>query len=118
MIAGVNTLRHETLSRLELIANADWHFADAKTQTGVHGIHPYPAKFIPQIPRQLIGFLADRSELCVFGSFLWIWNDARRSSGGRSPVGRRRSQPDRHVDRSCKDAAVGGANRRPGRRRV
>lgn len=69
MIAGVDTLRHEAQDRLELIANADWHFADAKTQNGVHGVHPYPAKFIPQIPRQLIGFLADRSELCVFDPF-------------------------------------------------
>lgn len=31
-----------------------WDFADAKTGSGPHGIHPYPAKFIPQIPRTLI----------------------------------------------------------------
>lgn len=30
-----------------------WDFADAKTGEGSHGIHPYPAKFIPQIPRTL-----------------------------------------------------------------
>lgn len=30
-----------------------WDFADAKTGDGPHGIHPYPAKFIPQIPRAL-----------------------------------------------------------------
>jgi|SRR6516165_7789453 site-specific DNA-methyltransferase (cytosine-N4-specific) len=31
-----------------------WDFADARTGDGPHGIHPYPAKFIPQIPRKLI----------------------------------------------------------------
>lgn len=32
----------------------DWSFADAKTTYLTHGIHPYPAKFIPQIPNALI----------------------------------------------------------------
>ena len=32
----------------------DWDFAGAKTSYLTHGIHPYPAKFIPQIPNALI----------------------------------------------------------------
>lgn len=32
----------------------DWTFEHAHTRGGPHGIHPYPAKFIPQIPRALI----------------------------------------------------------------
>lgn len=32
----------------------DWTFVDAKTNYLTHGIHPYPAKFIPQIPNALI----------------------------------------------------------------
>ncbi|MBZ0292114.1 MAG: MerR family DNA-binding transcriptional regulator [Anaerolineae bacterium] len=32
----------------------DWDFADAKTGFLTHAIHPYPAKFIPQIPNALI----------------------------------------------------------------
>lgn len=32
----------------------DWSFTDAKTSYLTHGIHPYPAKFIPQIPNTLI----------------------------------------------------------------
>lgn len=32
----------------------DWSFTDAKTSYLTHGIHPYPAKFIPQIPNALI----------------------------------------------------------------
>lgn len=32
----------------------DWDFRDAKTTYLTHGIHPYPAKYIPQIPNALI----------------------------------------------------------------
>jgi DNA modification methylase len=38
-------------SELELL---DWTFADAATGGATHRAHPYPAKFIPQIPRELI----------------------------------------------------------------
>ena len=39
------------ISRLNAIK---WDFADAKTEYLTHNIHPYPAKFIPQIPNALI----------------------------------------------------------------
>jgi site-specific DNA-methyltransferase (cytosine-N4-specific) len=32
----------------------DWDFVNAPANRGIHAIHPYPAKFIPQIPRKLI----------------------------------------------------------------
>lgn len=32
----------------------DWDFSHAPVSTGIHTIHPYPAKFIPEIPRHLI----------------------------------------------------------------
>ncbi|WKG33406.1 DNA methyltransferase [Priestia aryabhattai] len=32
----------------------EWNFNDEATQTHLHSIHPYPAKFIPQIPRKAI----------------------------------------------------------------
>jgi hypothetical protein len=32
----------------------DWNFAAVCADKGIHAIHPYPAKFISQIPRQLI----------------------------------------------------------------
>ena|SRR2546423_1083030 len=32
----------------------DWDFREAKTSYLTHGLHPYPAKFIPQIPNALI----------------------------------------------------------------
>lgn len=36
------------------LMSIDWDFAGAKTSYLTHGIHPYPAKFIPQIPNALI----------------------------------------------------------------
>jgi len=41
----------QTVSRLQQI---DWDFRNAKTSYLTHGLHPYPAKFIPQIPNALI----------------------------------------------------------------
>jgi site-specific DNA-methyltransferase (cytosine-N4-specific) len=36
------------------LKSIDWDFHDAKTNYLTHRIHPYPAKFIPQIPNALI----------------------------------------------------------------
>ncbi|MDZ4340259.1 MAG: DNA methyltransferase [candidate division NC10 bacterium] len=55
--------------RLDQVRNTDWNFADARTQGGVHRIHPYPAKFIPQIPRQLIRLLHPRDGSAVLDPF-------------------------------------------------
>lgn len=38
----------------KVLESIDWDFAGAKTNYLTHGIHPYPAKFIPQIPNALI----------------------------------------------------------------
>jgi site-specific DNA-methyltransferase (cytosine-N4-specific) len=40
----------------------DWDFADASTSYLTHSIHPYPAKFIPQIPNALIQELSSVGE--------------------------------------------------------
>ena len=42
---------YEAIGRLRAV---DWAFATAKTGYLTHGLHPYPAKFIPQIPNALI----------------------------------------------------------------
>lgn len=47
----------------------DWTFEGADSREGVHSIHPYPAKFIPQIPRQLIEIYADSKSDVVFDPF-------------------------------------------------
>lgn len=48
-----------TINDIELkkkLDNLDWNFQDSKTEA-IHSIHPYPAKFIPEIPRTLINNL-------------------------------------------------------------
>jgi len=45
------------------LAAVSWNFADAKTDYFAHGLHPYPAKFIPQIPRTLVSILSDPGDL-------------------------------------------------------
>jgi len=36
------------------INGAEWNFHDEDTQPHLHALHPYPARFIPQIPRKAI----------------------------------------------------------------
>lgn len=50
-ISSENTSVRATAASLEKL---DWNFANSKTGYLTHNIHPYPAKFIPQIPNQLI----------------------------------------------------------------
>lgn len=40
----------------------DWSFTEEDTRLPGHDIHPYPAKFIPQLPRGLISRLSGRGE--------------------------------------------------------
>jgi DNA modification methylase len=40
----------------------EWDFGSAKTSYLTHGLHPYPAKFIPQIPNTLIQELSSVGE--------------------------------------------------------
>jgi DNA modification methylase len=39
---------------LSVVDDEDWNFVGADTQYALHNLHPYPAKFIPQIPRRAI----------------------------------------------------------------
>lgn len=32
-----------------MAVNAGWEYADADTQKHVHGLHPWPARMIPQV---------------------------------------------------------------------
>src|SRR5580692_2610770 len=57
----------ETVSRK--LASVSWDFTDAKTGDGPHSIHPYPAKFIPQIPRHLIELFHPGDSSAVFDPF-------------------------------------------------
>lgn len=46
--------RESSSNSLSALREMDWDFQDAKTNYLTHRIHPYPAKFIPQIPNALI----------------------------------------------------------------
>ena len=47
---------------LARLKEVDWDFAGAETGHLTHGLHPYPAKFIPQIPNTLIQELSSAGE--------------------------------------------------------
>ena len=53
MIVGTS-LSEELHTALEQFQDMDWTFEKAKTNVGLHSIHPYPARFVPHIPRHLI----------------------------------------------------------------
>jgi tRNA G10 N-methylase Trm11 len=52
----MGALRQETLESLVGTANStySWDFARADTQYATHGLHPYPARMLPQIASRLI----------------------------------------------------------------
>jgi DNA modification methylase len=52
-------------SVLAALSKIDWAFTDEVTQVAGHDVHPYPAKFIPQIPGHLISRLSGRGELVL-----------------------------------------------------
>jgi DNA modification methylase len=51
-----------TLFESSILERVDWDFAGVKTRFSTHGIHPYPAKYIPQIPASLIQELSEPGE--------------------------------------------------------
>lgn len=48
---------------LARLRSLDWDFVEAKTDYLTHGLHPYPAKFIPQIPNALIQELSSVNDV-------------------------------------------------------
>lgn len=55
----------QAIARLKEI---DWSFTNDDTRFLGHDLHPYPAKFIPQLPGTLISLLSTRGEL-IFDPF-------------------------------------------------
>ncbi len=51
------------------LATVDWNFSNAPPARGLHAIHPYPAKFIPEIPRNLIKLFHPGDDSLVFDPF-------------------------------------------------
>lgn len=59
VIAETPEVGHFDATRLR---DVDFDFAGSKTGYLTHGLHPYPAKFIPQIPNTLIRELSDEGD--------------------------------------------------------
>lgn len=47
------------------LSEMDWSFTEDETAFLTHDIHPYPAKFIPQIPGHLISMLSEHGDLVL-----------------------------------------------------
>ena len=60
--------RAEPADVLALLNAQDWSFTNDDTGYLTHDLHPYPAKFIPQIPSHLIGALSDPGDV-IFDPF-------------------------------------------------
>lgn len=51
----VRELRHSAVqARVARLGELDWAYTEARSYVDLHEIHPYPAKFIAEIPRRLI----------------------------------------------------------------
>jgi hypothetical protein len=51
--------------KLKWLNNEDWDFVGEDTQYLTHGLHPYPARMVPQIARRLIRKLARENDVVL-----------------------------------------------------
>jgi DNA modification methylase len=66
---------------------AEWAFTDEQTKENLHSIHPYPAKFIPQIPRKALGLWAPKNGL-ILDPFAGVGTTLLESQlSGRKSIG-------------------------------
>lgn len=42
------------MTEIAILEKIDWDFVEAETNTATNTFHPYPAKFIPLIPKHFI----------------------------------------------------------------
>jgi len=49
----------------EEILSEDWDFVGADTQYLTHGLHPYPARMVPQIARKLLKMYAQKNDVVL-----------------------------------------------------
>lgn len=57
------------MTKFRILEQINWDFAEAATNTTTNTIHPYPAKFIPQIPHHFIKELSKPGET-IYEPFL------------------------------------------------
>jgi hypothetical protein len=56
----------QLISKLEA---TDWDFADSTNESDAHNIHPFPAKFIPEIPRRVFSIIPVRLGTAILDPF-------------------------------------------------
>lgn len=61
--ANNSVQKSSTNMNTENLDFVDWRFEDAKTNKFTHGFHPYPAKFIPQIPTTLMKYFSEEGDV-------------------------------------------------------
>lgn len=66
-VGGVSHLTGGDVMRR--LSTVDWNFSDADRAHPIHAIHPYPARFIPQIPKSLIDLLYPNDGSVVLDPF-------------------------------------------------
>lgn len=60
----IESIQFETAQRVsQILHEIDWAFTDNRTSYLSHDLHPYPAKFVPQLPARVIQLLTSRGEL-------------------------------------------------------
>ena len=58
-----------TRPEYSLLADIDWDFPERVVHSGIEGIHPYPAKFVAELPRALLSVLTVPSGTAVLDLF-------------------------------------------------
>ena len=53
----------------EVLHSLDWDFKNTRSSNGINSIHPYPARFIPEIPRQLIELFHPHNSSVILDPF-------------------------------------------------
>lgn len=68
-MTSVNTSRVNQSGLYSRLDDVDWDFPHSTSGNSLHSIHPYPAKFIPEIPRELINTLGVDGDTSVLDPF-------------------------------------------------
>lgn len=60
---------HGASAPVQAAQSIDWDFPESSGADSIHAFHPYPAKFIPEIPRALIELFPPETGTCVLDPF-------------------------------------------------